>query len=209
MKPYYDHKDITIYNCDCREILPDLPKVDLVLTDPPYGVGLEYVSFDDTIENVSNLVRKVIPICIDKAERVAITCGTHRIHLYPEPTWVLCWFNRAGAGIGPWGFNCWQPVLLYGKDPYAAIKGAPRKDMIEHSEASKKWDHPCPKPERFWKKLMVRCSAKEGETILDPFMGVGTTLRAAKDLSRKAIGIEIEEKYCEIAAERMAQEVLF
>lgn len=67
--------------------------------------------------------------------------------------------------------------------------------------------HPTTKPSLLMREL-VRLFTDEGETILDPFMGSGTTLRAAKDLGRKAIGIEIEEKYCEIAAKRMAQEVL-
>jgi site-specific DNA-methyltransferase (adenine-specific) len=66
-------------------------------------------------------------------------------------------------------------------------------------------DHPSPKPLALYRWLIERVA---GHTILDPFMGSGTSLRAAKDLGRKAIGIEIEERYCEIAARRMAQLVL-
>jgi hypothetical protein len=68
-----------------------------------------------------------------------------------------------------------------------------RSDVIEHSETAIKYDHPCPKPEKFWKKLLMRVSVVPEEAILDPFMGSGTTLRIAKDLGRKAAGIEIEE----------------
>jgi site-specific DNA-methyltransferase (adenine-specific) len=68
-------------------------------------------------------------------------------------------------------------------------------------------DHPCPKPVTFMRWVVERCTAS-ADTVLDPFMGSGTTLRAAKDLGRRAIGIEIEERYCEIAARRLAQEVL-
>ena len=76
----------------------------------------------------------------------------------------------------------------------------------QKTEQPEKNGHPCPKPINAWKSIMCN-SSLEGHTILDPFMGSGTTLRAAKDLGRKAIGIEIDEKYCEIAAKRMAQEV--
>lgn len=68
-------------------------------------------------------------------------------------------------------------------------------------------EHPCPKPLQLWRWLMSKFS-KEGELALDPFMGSGTTLRAAKDVGRRAIGIELEERYCEIAANRLRQEVL-
>ena len=207
-KPYYEHDGITIYHADCRDILPELPNVDLVLTDPPYGVGEPYGFFDDTPERVQQLVASVIPMCIQKSKRVVLTCGTRQQHFYPPPTWVLCWLNKAGAGMNPWGFTCWQPILVYGKDPYLERSLGSRPDVIEHSETTVKLGHPCGKPEQFWKKLLLRGSVVESDTILDPFMGSGTTLRAAKDLRRKAIGIEIEERYCEIAAKRLGQEVL-
>jgi len=207
-KPYYAEDGIIILNSDCREILPYLPTVDLVLTDPPYGVGVEYTQFDDTPDNVKRLVRDVVPICIQKAKRVALTCATRQITFYPPSDWILCWFNRAGAGMNPWGFTCWQPILVYGSDPYLENCMGSRPDFIEHSETSEKNGHPCPKPRKFWETLLLRCSVKESDTILDPFMGSGTTLVAAKNLGRRAIGIEIEEKYCEIAVQRLAQKVM-
>lgn len=209
MKPYYENRGITIYHGDNREILPQLPGVDLILTDPPYGVGEKYISFEDTEENVYCVVSKIMPIAISKAKRILLTCGITNIHLYPKPDWILCWHNPAGAGRNPWGFTCWQPILAYGSDPYLAAQKGSRPDVITHNEVAEMWGHPCSKPINFWKKLMHRGSCNETDTIIDPFLGSGTTLRAAKDLGRRAIGIEIEEKYCEIAAKRLAQEVLF
>lgn len=203
MKPYYEKNGITIYHGDCRDVLPRLKPVNLVLTDPPYGVGVAYGQFDDTPENVRALVKDVMPVCISLAERTVLTCGTRQIHFYPEPTWILCWLNRAGSGMNPWGFTCWQPILVYGKDPYLQKSMGSRPDVIEWSEASEKNGHPVPKPTEFWGTLLRRVSVSKTDTVLDPFMGSGTTLRAAKDLGRKAIGIEIEERYCEIAAKRL------
>ena len=207
MKPYYDHAGITIYHGDCREILPSLPKCDLMLTDPPFGIGLEYGLFDDTESNVLSVVQEVIPLARTLSKRILLTCGTRQIHFYPPPDWILCWLNRAGAFRNPWGFTCWRPILAYGSDPYLENRMGSRPDVIEHRESAEKNGHPCPKPIGFWKKLLVRGSVKETDLIIDPFMGSGTTLVAAKNLGRKAIGIEIEERYCEIAAKRLAQEV--
>jgi site-specific DNA-methyltransferase (adenine-specific) len=207
MKPYYEHAGITIYHGDCREILPTLPKCDLLLTDPPYGVGLEYGQFDDTPANVRFLVADVIPMARAHSKRMLLTCGTRQIHFYPEPDWILCWLNRAGSFCNPWGFTCWQPILAYGPDPYLENSMGSRPDVIEHSETSEKNGHPCPKPIGFWQKLLNRGSVQTSDLIIDCFMGSGTTLKAAKDTGRKAIGIELEEKYCEIAAKRLSQEV--
>jgi DNA modification methylase len=199
-----------IYCQDCLTVLPKIPDkaIDLVLTDPPYGIGCQYGQFIDTPDNVKMLVKKSIPICITKSKRVALTCGTRQITFYPESDWILCWFNRAGAGMNPWGFTCWQPILVYGKDPYLENSLGSRPDFIEHCESSEKNGHPCPKPIFFWEKLLARTSVKNSDIILDPFLGSGTTAVAAKQLGRRFIGIEIEEKYCQIAVERLRQEVL-
>ena len=84
-----------------------------------------------------------------------------------------------------------------------------RQDIIIHNETAERFEHSCPKPIKFWSKLLLRGSVKDSDTILDPFMGSGTTLVAAKMLGRKATGIEISERYCQIAKDRLAQEILF
>ena len=208
MKPYYQHQGITIYHGDCREILPTLEKVDLVLTDPPYGIGEEYKSFDDTKENLKELIDDFFPLVKEKSKRILLTPGNGNQWLYPVPDWTLCWFISAGTGRSAWGFSCWQPVLAYGKDPYLEKCLGARPDALSRTETAENWlGHPCSKPLNVWKWFLERGSAVTTDIILDPFMGSGTTLRAAKDLNRQAIGIELEEKYCEIAAKRLSQEV--
>ena len=228
MKPYYQDDAVTIYHGDCREILPQLEPVDLVLTDPPYGVGLvtktnDYrqskyfdngnslkasVLYEDEPETVRNLIKETFPILLAISNRAFVFCGTRMMFSYPEPTAIGCVFMPNGAGLSPWGFQCMHPILFYGKDPFLADgKGGQPNSFRTEQPNLENYDHPCPKPLP-WMKWAVWRASQEAETILDPFMGSGTTLRAAKDLGRKAIGIEIEEKYCEIAAKRMAQEVL-
>ena len=221
MKPYYQDETagITIYHGDCREILPALSKVDLVLTDPPYGVGLQgkrtkwdkslsntgyEADFKDTPEYIHMLVESVIVPLINNGVRVVLTPGVKRMWEYPTPAHTMCIHYPSGAGINAWGFTCWQPVLCYGKRPN---KKGSYPDAFSSVEAAEPNGHPCPKPIHQWTWLLDRVSVA-GDTILDPFMGSGTTLVAAKRLGRKAIGIEIEEKYCQIAVERLERERL-
>ena len=216
LKPYYDDGNgIVIYHGDCREILPHLEPVDLVLTDPPYGVELgskanngreriAYTRLADNDETINEVVA-LLSMVIVRTKRMVLTPGVKNMLRYPTPTHIGSFYYPAASGCNPWGFSCWQPIYFYGKDPYGG-KGS-RPDSYSSTEAAEQNGHPCPKPIGQWSWLMARTSL-EGETILDPFMGSGTTLRAAKDLGRKAIGIEIEEKYCEIAANRLRQEVL-
>jgi site-specific DNA-methyltransferase (adenine-specific) len=200
--PYYEEHGIAIYHGDCRDFLPSMGGV--VLTDPPYGNGTQYLSFPDDGSSLRELVAGVMPLILNM-ERAFISCGVSNIHLYQKPDWTLAWFTPAGAGSGPWGFCCWQPILAYGKDPYLQNGSGRRPDAIVATESSENNGHPCPKPIGVWKWLLKRLSPNDSETIIDPFMGSGTTLRAAKDLGRTAIGIEIEERYCEIAAKRLSQ----
>lgn len=190
--------------------MPEISQdIDVTLTDPPYGIGVEYDVFVDTEEAVRSLINGVVHPAITRSRVVGLSCGTRQTHLYPAPTWVLCWLNKAGTFSNPWGFTCWQPILVYGPDPFLANRLGGRPDVIEHSETAPRNGHPVPKPEQFWMKLLNRISIKQSDIVLDPFMGSGTTLRVAKDTGRRAIGIEVSEKYCEIAAKRLSQESLF
>ncbi len=204
MKPYYEDESVTIYNADCREILPTL-KADLVFADPPYGNGTEYGTYNDTKDSLAELIRDVIPMILDVGDLTFITPGIGNMFDYPNPEWVLSWVkpnSMSRNGLG--GFNMWEPVLVYGRRVI-------RQDQFSYAKTVQPFkdvgDHPCPKPSDVLRRL-VNIGSDEGDTVLDPFMGSGTTLRAAKDLNRKAIGIEIEEKYCEIAANRMSQLVM-
>ena len=214
MKPYYDHGGITIIHGDCREILPTLLKVDLVLTDPPYGLEYKYISYQDTIDNLKVLIEKVFKPLIIKYRVVTFT-GLPTCFEYPKPDWMMAWYWRGTNVYGKMGINQWQPILCYGKDikGFGSINGVLKSDTIyyEGGNCDERKDfkiHSCPKNTGIMKRLLNRFS-NAGDSILDPFMGSGTTLVAAKELGRKAIGIEIEEKYCEIASKRLAQDVLF
>ena len=218
-RPYYEHAGVTIYHADCRDVLP-LVSADVVVTDPPYGVsfsgkstkhtgsdGVGYSILDDSPGYVSEVVVQVVNDCIRHVGRVVLTPGTRSMFRYPEPNGVGAIFFPSGAGFGRWGFTCSQPIFYYGKDPYLAKGLGMRPDSFSTTVSAEKNGHPCPKPLSVMLWLVNKASL-EGECVLDPFMGSGTTLHAAKELGRRAIGIEIEERYCEIAANRLSQEVL-
>lgn len=203
MTPYYDHNGITIYHGDCREILPTLPKVDLVLTDPPYGLKEKLHDgggwstnpiYDAVLKWDVKLTMADLEIVISKAENSIIWGGNY--YQFPPSRCWLIWSkinNVATMADAELAWTNWDKNT---------------KLFREIVNADGKREHPTQKPE----SLMRWCIQQADywhvpQTILDPFMGSGTTLRAAKDLGRKAIGIEIEEKYCEIAAKRLSQEV--
>lgn len=211
MTPYYQDSAVTIYHGDCREILTLDCKSDLVVADPPYGVDLEYTeAVDDSFGNWKELIDETMPLMKENT-RGAVLLSTSKLegeaYLFSRwfPDWRICWFKGACCTRSFVGFKDWETIFVYGK---------PRGDQFHdyfHASASDVREqvigHPCPKPDRWARWLIGKCSLI-GDSVLDPFMGSGTTLRAAKDLGRKAIGIEIEERYCEIAAKRMEQEVL-
>lgn len=208
MKPYYQDDSCTIYHGDCREIMPELDHPDFIFADPPYGVGFDYASHDDSRDGYQEFIRSWFHLL--RPERMAITPGIVNVCLYPQPRWILAWLklNSMGANMlsGPSTVsrNLWEPVLWYGKYPPNQIS---RDTVNAPISTEERLGHPCPKPIQLI-SMIVSFATTETDVVLDPFVGSGTTLRAAKDLGRKAIGIEIEERYCEIAARRLAQEVL-
>ena len=209
-------KELQIGDCrlilgDCLEVMPGLGKVDAVVTDPPYGIGFEYNSYDDTGENLDALIAGFVPAARAMAQRVAITPGNTNLHRYPAPDWTGAWTWDTTTARGFWGWSQWQPLLLYGQDPassFGAFNGVLRSDRIHFSGGQAKISHSegkghtCPKPVAFMNRLLLRFSV-EGETILDPFMGSGTTLVACAKLGRKGIGIELDPDYFEIACKRV------
>ncbi len=208
MKPYYNHAGITIYHGDCREILPHLEPVDLVLTDPPYGVGIKYLSYEDTMENWIELTKAWLPMALEKSKKgVLFPPGGFEqelfLYSYIKPKWRICWYKGAQAQRSPIGFKHWENIFVYGNTKSQCPDYFRADPQCDNRVA----DHPVPKPPGFYKWLLTNFS-KENDTILEPFLGSGTGLLAAKQLGRKAIGIEIELKYVEIAIRRLQQEML-
>lgn len=219
--PYYEHAGISIFHGDCREILPFVT-ADALITDPPYGVSLgqhgganekrpghmkkaAYASYDDTDDNFTEVVLPGICAALALTRRGLVFMSMRHLQELPPWNWLGCVFNPAGAGRSNWGFTTHHLCALYGQAP--SLKDGCRATGIISTQLAEQNGHNCPKPYE-WMTWAVQLASLPGETVLDPFCGSGTTLEAAKRLRRKAIGIEIEERYCEIAARRLSQEVL-
>jgi site-specific DNA-methyltransferase (adenine-specific) len=205
-KPYYDRDGITIYHADCRDILPLLEpgSIDLVLTDPPYGIahvwkgggghGWGKQKQDSPVRNSWDEAtpdQKTMDLVVHAGANVVIWGGNY-FNLPLSRGWLV--WNKPERN-----FTLAEAELAWtNRDAVIRVGDFNRSDTGR--------EHPTQKP----LKLMKWCILlfPNAQTILDPFMGSGTTLRAAKDLGRKAIGIEISEEYCEMAVKRLAQEVL-
>jgi len=198
----------TIIQGDCLDIMRQLPDkcVDLVLTDPPYGVNMDYDTYQDTEENWYALMAKIIPECKRIGKMVIMpSCQIKRLKWiydnYP-PDWLICWYKGSVGSAGFIGFNDWEPHLVYGKN------NTHMHDYFRATPEPQTNGHPCQKPVS-WANWLISRATKEGDIVMDIFNGSGTTCVAAKQLHRNYIGIEISEKYCEIAKQRLRQEILF
>ena len=188
---------------DCLEVMKDWPDncVDLVLTDPPYGIGLEYDDYDDTEANWYDMFSKTIPE-MKRISRMAIlpSCQISRfkwIYANYPPDWLICWYKGSPGTRSFIGFNDWEALLVYGRNNEINMH-----DYLNCQPTPFDNGHPCPKPIK-WAKWLVERASNPNDLILDPFCGSGTTCVAAKMLGRRYIGIDISEKYCLIARQRL------
>jgi len=227
-----------IIHGDCREVLPELEagSVDVLLTDPPYGIanrfgsqsrpdGSRRLQFQWDTSDIISVVECGLKLAFmacgpksscfvwtgcDAAERYAVPARQAGFTVKPAAWVKQCPPPACPGNWWPSGFE----LGYYGYRRGAFFgDGNPKRcnvwvaDSYRHGQPGK-LRHPTQKPLAMIRQH-IAALAEPGSLTLDPFMGSGTTLRAAKDLGRKAIGIEIEEKYCEIAAERLRQGVLF
>ncbi len=185
-----------------HDVLLNGAGVDLVLTDPPYGVGVEYEDFEDSRDNVKALITATMPF-LRRWPCVLLTPGQRWLWDYPRPTWMLGWVHPAGNGLNPWGFTLLHPILAYGPDPYLAKGRGSRPDTLVLAAGREGLtSHPAAKPLAVWEWMLERGSANQNEAILDPFLGSGTTIIAAEKLNRRCYAMEIEPRYCDVAIRR-------
>ena len=208
MLPYYDQDGITIYNADCRTVLDSFApnQFDLCLTDYPYGVNVGYDGYEDSQQNLKRLIDETMPSILRVSKRAMITCGLGNEQLFNYDCLMIL-YQPANPSYIKYGHITHQPLLWFGDEVQKSIGG--KWITLKVTEASEANGHPCPKPILTWKKVLLRGSVSTDDIILDPFMGSGTTLVAAKQLGRKAVGIEQSQKYCDIAIKRLAQMEMF
>ena len=191
----------TLHNGDCLEYMKSLQpeSIDCIVTDPPYGVEYRQNGWDKEIPDWIEVARIV-------SKTVIFTTAIATLWQYPQPDWVGCWHNIAGASRSKLnGFNHWTPIVIYGKPSFAIDTFETRMGVTVNE--NKGIDHPSPKPLRLMRWL-IENATKEGETVLDPFMGSGTTGVAAVQLQRSFIGCEISPEYFSIAEKRVKSAAL-
>ena len=221
VRPYFRDDAVVIYHADCRDILPRIPKVDLVLTDPPFFLPAHVATsrkrwprrlgdlavmggyFTDAFEAI---ISRLHPTGAFYTFCDATSYPVFFSIVYPlmAKTQMIMW-DKVNGGMGR-GWRHSHEIILHGAFERTEYDSGFRRDVIQEPVIpSSDRHHPAEKPVAVVSAL---ATAHPPSLILDPFMGSGTTLRAAKDLGRYAIGIEIEERYAEIAAKRMAQMVM-
>lgn len=191
MVPYYDDGQIQIWNADCRDVLPLLPPVDLVLTDPPYPDYYVDLYEQTPITMFADIDCRQL---IFWSARCEFPLDYSAIHIWDKLVGTGCQYERIYERQGSTAYKVYRNYRI-------------------NSSLSALWQgdayngHPSQKPIRLLRKL-IQESSEPADLILDPFMGSGTTLRATKDCGRRAIGIELDERFCEIAVRRLQQSVL-
>lgn len=201
ISPYFQDEKagITIYHGDCREILPFLDPVDAIITDPPYGVNI--ADWD------AEVPYSILPILLNLSKGPVVWFGSspHLVKdlasFVPPPDRVMIWAPKFRLG------KMAKSGIAYRYHPIHTWRISERNDgpvwdVLDHStEGHHWWNHPGTKPKALMLSLVGLCP--KGGIVLDPFLGSGTTLVAAKESGRRGIGIELEEENCSIAVRRL------
>jgi site-specific DNA-methyltransferase (adenine-specific) len=222
--PYYSDEFVTLYHGDCHQILSELPdqSVDLVLTDPPYNCvnrassglrNLDKGSADDAPVVVEEIADEFVRIATGS---IYVFCGDVQMSHFLSAFKVhgltvrgATWHKTNPSPMN--GDKLWLSAAefcAFARKPGAYFSLSCQANVWKHKTDSEVDWHPTPKPLPLMEHL-VRASCPPGGTVLDAFAGSGTSLLAAKNNDRRAIGIELDERYCERIARRLAQDTLF
>lgn len=225
-EPYYhdEQAGITIYLGRCEDVLPSLSSesIDMVLTDPPYGVryvsNMRQIKFDgianddrvpvEWVREIKRLSKFRTPVywfaCDESLEETKQAIASIGFGLNT----MLVWDKQAMTGGNLNDYGSQTEYIVFGTNGPVKLNGSRDPNLISVPRVNPKvMVHPTEKPTQLLSYLIVRSTAP-GDVVLDPFMGSGATIAAARDLGRRAIGIELEERYCEIAVRRLSQQVL-
>lgn len=204
VEPYYQDDHVTIYHCDSAQNSSLWGNADVLVTDPPYGMSYASGWNDRRIANDDSpqIRDDVLAMWVD---RPALVFGRWSVPHPKDTKMCLTWDKGDWPGMGdlalPWGPST-EEIYVLG----SGFVGKRGSSVLRFDRLTGNIDHPNEKPVPLMRRLLSHCPAEW--VVADPFMGSGATLRAAKDLGRKAIGVELDERYCELAASRCAQEVL-
>lgn len=225
MEPYYSHGGIEIYHGDCMEILPHVRDVDAVITDPPYGIDFQSARRSEA-ERLDKVTNDGLPFVWWLFGAAKVMCDSSPLLCFcrwdvqeafrSSIEWSgldvrsqIIW-NRGVHGLGDLNGQAapQHDVIWFArKGDYEFPGGRPKSVLTSMRVTPDNLMHPNEKPVALIAHLM-RMYTNPGDVVFDPFLGSGTSVEAAKQTDRQLIGIEIEEKYCEIAAKRLSQEVL-
>jgi hypothetical protein len=216
--------DCTLYRGDARDLLDEITVVDALITDPPFGVVLRqknicqgpslgsgirrkisahYASYADTFAQQEEVVQPVIRGWLSRVRCAALIVGFRALWTYPPADDMGCLYNATAPSRSRWGFACMTPILYYGTCPLQMTKrGCYPTSLHTSANDITHCGHPCERSPRQMRWLVGRASL-EGDLVLDPFMGSGTTGVACLALGRRFVGIEIEERYFQIACQRL------
>jgi DNA modification methylase len=213
-KPYYEEASGVLYCANCLDILPQIPDkaVDLVLTDPPYGKkwarGLNAIGNSNQHSRKLSEVKwdiKPLQECFDNIIRTSqqwiIWGGNYFTNYLPTTNCVLAWDKDSNPNMPFADFE----IAWTSFNSVSRMFRLRNRGFVSDSKDGR--FHPTQKPSELidW---VLRKYSKNTDTIFDPFLGSGTTAVAAKQLGRKWVGIEISQKYCDIAIQRLQQEIL-
>lgn len=218
MKPYYEDEWVTLYHGDCLELADVWTGADVLVTDPPYGMRFQsgmspHRQFGKIIGDESTKARDAV-IGAWGDQRPALVFGRWDCPRPQQARTRLIW-DKVNQGMGdlslPWAPTD-EEIYVLGKWPPISPGGRVREggkparfpNIIRastlNSQARDRPDHPTPKPIALMESLIEKCPPG---VIADPFAGSGSTLVAARNLGRKCIGVELEERYCELIAKRL------